>query len=185
MAHRKNYDDDWDEDFFDDFFGGFDFDFKKLNERMMRIFANMKKNMGDMPNEPYVYGFSFRVGPDGKPHFQEFGNIPEREKGRLGPSVDLDQGVREPMTDISEDKEKIYITVELPGISKDNIDLKVTEDRVTVSVKDGNRSYYKSLELESPIMVDSTVAKFTNGILDLVLQKQRKDEQGGKKIRIE
>ncbi len=185
MTHRRNYDDDWDDDFFEDFFEGFNFDFKKFNERMMKIFENMKKNMGEMQNEPYVYGFSFKVGPDGKPHFQEFGNIPERERGRLGPSVDLEQGVREPMTDISEDKEKIYVTVELPGISKENIDLKVTEDKVIVSVKEGNRSYFKTMNLESPIIVDATVAKFTNGILDLVLQKQKKEEQGGKKIRIE
>ena len=183
MVGRKNRDDDWRDDFSDNFFGDFDIDFKKLNERMTRIFDTFRKNVASDGEEPFVYGFTFKMGPDGKPQFQEFGNVPELR--RYNPSLAADAATREPITDINEDKEKVYITVELPGINKDDIDLSVNEDSVVISVTEGSRKYYKSVDLREPVIPDSASAKFTNGILDLTLTKQRKGETGGKKVKIE
>lgn len=186
MVGRKNKDiDEWKRDFFGDFFDDFDFDFRRMNERMMRIFGRLRESMEESGNEPFVYGFTYRVGPDGKPVFQEFGNVPGMVRA---PSIEQREEsgtVREPITDINEDKEKYYLTFELPGVSKENINLEINESNIIVNVKDEARRYYKELEFDSPVNPDTAQAKFVNGILDVVVSKQKKDRPSGKSVKIE
>lgn len=184
MVGRRNRDDDWDEDFFGDFFNEFGFDFRKINERMQKIFENlMKENTQDFDERgPFVYGFSYRVGPDGKPQFQEFGNVPSGRRG-VGPQLEGD--VREPMTDFSEDKEKVYVTIELPGVSKENIDLKISEKNITLDAKEEDRKYHKSVDLKYRIKTESATAKFKNGILDIIVYKETPESTSGRSIKIE
>lgn len=183
MVKRRIRDsDDWRKDFFGDFFGDFDGEFQKINERMYRIFDNVMKHDREMQGEPYIYGFTFKVGPEGKPSFQEFGNVVPHGRGYIGSE---EPGAREPIMDVSEDKENIYLTFELPGVSKESIDLKVDESTVTIRVDEQSRKYYKEVPLSSEIVTDSASAKFVNGILDLVLKKKKGSATNGKKISIE
>jgi HSP20 family protein len=46
---------------------------------------------------PFVYGYSMKVGPDGKPEIHEFGNVKPRRNGL--PQV---QQEREPLVDVVE-----------------------------------------------------------------------------------
>lgn len=177
---RRDYD-DWDDDFFEDMFNEFGFDFRKMNERMKRVWEKMLQDPSFAQQNPYVYGFTYKVGPEGKPYFQEFGNLPghSRERATLE-----EKDVREPITDINEDKDKVYFTFELPGISKENIDLKVSSTNITIGVKEGTRKYHKSIDLDYEIKPDSAKAKFVNGILDVTLDKKSR-ESSGKSIKIE
>lgn len=184
MPRRRYRDDDeWDRDFFDDFFGDFDIDFRKMNEKFAKMFEDLKKHPEAKTFGPYVYGFSYRIGEDGRPSFQEFGNVPEMMQRR--PEIGLEKGTREPLVDINEDKDKIYITYELPGVNKSDIDLKVTENDLVLTAKAGNRNYYKKVELTSPVKTDSTNAKFVNGILDVTLLKLVATEKSGKNVKID
>ncbi len=179
MAKREH--ENWDDDFFEDMFNEFGFDFRRMNERMRRVWERMLQDPNFATQNPYVYGFTYKMGPEGKPYFQEFGNLPGMTRERA--SVE-EKDVREPITDVNEDKDKVYFTFELPGISKENIDLKVSEGNVTISVKEGTRKYHKSIDLDYEIKPDSARAKFVNGILDLSLNKKSK-ESSGKTIKIE
>ena len=89
------------------------------------------------------------------------------------------------MTDFNEDKNKVYLTYELPGISKEDIELNVSERNVTINVRNGPRKYYKSMDFEYDIKPETAKAKFTNGILDLTIDKVNGDRTSGKKIQIE
>ncbi|QRF74534.1 Small heat shock protein HSP16.5 [Thermoplasmatales archaeon] len=184
MVGKRNKDDDWDDSFFGDFFDDFGFDFKRMNEKMQRIFENLMKegNQGSDEKGPFVYGFSYRVGPDGRPQFQEFGNVPS---GRRGYTNQLESDTREPMTDFNEDKDKVYVTVELPGVSKENIDLKISERNITVDAKEEERKYHKSIDFPYRILTESATAKFKNGILDVVVSKESSASMSGKSVKIE
>ncbi len=57
---------------------------------------------------PFVYGYSMKIGSDGKPEIQEFGNIKKDLKGT--PQV---KDEREPLVDIMETNEDIHVVVEL------------------------------------------------------------------------
>ena len=92
---------------------------------------------------------------------------------------------REPLTDINETADQIAITVELPGVNKEDIDINVMEDKVDVNVKTESRKYFKSIDLSSPVEKDSSKATYTNGILDLVLTKKESDEPKGTKVKVD
>ena len=168
---------------FDDFF---DMNIDEEFERMKRIMDMMMHRAmeGDMRiGEPMVYGFSMRVGPDGKPVIQQFGNtIPKK----LGESKEMSEGfAREPLTDIMESDDSITITAELPGVSKEDIDLTVTKDTLTIKVDTASRKYYKEIPLSADIDEKNVKATYNNGVLDITLKKLKRSQPEGKKVRIE
>lgn len=185
MADRKRrrpFDEWWDDDFFGDLFE--DFDFEKMNERMKRIWDKMLKDPDVKTFGPYVYGFTYKVGPEGQPVFEEFGNVPGMRS--IGAPGEQQKGVREPITDLNVDKEKVYVTYELPGVSKEQIELKVSESNVTLSVKEGARKkYYKSLDFEYRLKPDKTTAKLVNGLLDVTIEIEKEGGAEGKSISID
>ena len=178
---KRREDDDW-KDEFDEFFENFGFDFDKLNERILKTWDRMLKDPDVSVYGPYVYGFTYKIGPDGKPKFEEFGNVAESEVEGSLPKVEKD--VREPITDLNVDKNRVYITYELPGISKDDVELSVAERSVVLSVKNGPRKYHKHMDFEYDLKPESASAKFVNGILDLTIERAGKDTGTGRRISI-
>jgi HSP20 family protein len=124
---------------------------------------------------PFVYGYSMTVGPEGKPQIREFGNIkPGRRMGR--PRLDVKER-REPLADVMTTDGEVQVIVELPGVSKEDIKLRGTEESMTVSVDTPRRKYYKKLEL--PVKVDPKTAKskYINGVLEVTIKKAEKEEE--------
>ncbi|UCD14593.1 MAG: Hsp20/alpha crystallin family protein [Thermoplasmatales archaeon] len=147
--------------------------FKKLFEEMLRG--------GFDTNKSFVRGLSFRVGPDGKPKIQEFGNRPTRtEKGHSMISEE-----REPLTDIIEGKNDVAITIEIPGVEKDDIDLNIKEDTLEIKVNTPQRKYHKVVDIPCNVKPKTTKATYKNGILDIVLEKKDKGKgETGYKVSI-
>ncbi|MEM2918732.1 MAG: archaeal heat shock protein Hsp20 [Candidatus Altiarchaeota archaeon] len=182
--HRPFY--FWDEDFFsDDFFRDLEDEFREMEENITRIFNEARKAAQKKPGEggPFVYGFSMRIGPDGKPHVEEFGNIPELKAG----TERLELTHREPLTDIIEKDKEILVVAEIPGVEKNEINLDVTDDALTISVNTERRKYHKELKLPYKVKTDSAKATYKNGILEVKLEKieEKKPEKKGVKIKVE
>ncbi|MGB3921412.1 archaeal heat shock protein Hsp20 [Methanothrix sp.] len=125
---------------------------------------------------PFVYGFSYTAEPGKEPVFQEFGNIRPSSRGIL-PS----QG-REPLVDVMSEKDKFKIFVELPGVDKDEVKLNVAEDSIEIRTND-ERKFYKFIDLDETVDVDSTKASYKNGILTIELDKKLK--RTGKEVKID
>ncbi|KJE48814.1 MULTISPECIES: archaeal heat shock protein Hsp20 [Acidiplasma] len=175
----KKYD-DWD-DIFDELYDEFGFDMRRINNEIAKFWESvMKGNSNAKVMGPYVYGFTYKIGPDGKPTFQEFGNVPRR----LGFNENIKEGFREPLTDINEDNKNIYITYELPGVDKSDIKLTVNEYNVELTVDTDKRKYYKNIEFNTPVDVNSVSAKFTNGVLDVTISKTG-GRNSGKTVKID
>jgi len=114
---------------------------------------------------PFVYGYSIKVGPDGKPEIREFGNVkPSLE----GPKV---REEREPLVDIIETNGEIHIVVELPGVDKEDIKLRGTETTLTISVDVPQRKYYKEIKLPARVNVKDAKTAYKNGVLEVKLLK--------------
>ena len=174
-------DDDWD-DIFNDMYDEFGLDMRKINKEIARFWGSiMRDDTNSKVMGPYVYGFSYKVGPDGKPVFQEFGNVP---RNAIGQKDEPQEGYREPLTDLNEDKENVYITYELPGVDKKDIDLTVNETNIELKVDKGSRKYYKNIEFSTGVDIDSVIAKFTNGVLDITIKKLN-SRSGGKAVKID
>ena len=97
----------------EDMFGSFDDEFEEMRRRMDAMMEGFMSGEMEQIGQPMIYGFSMRVGPDGKPRIQEFGNT-------TPPRTD-EAGRREPLTDIIEEKDTVRVIVELPGVEKDDI----------------------------------------------------------------
>ena len=178
--------DDWFDDIFDDFwsrrwgdiFDEFDEYFRDMRRRMNMLIRDAMSGKLPEPKEggPYIYGWSFRIGPDGKPVFQEFGNIPQRGITEL-------PGSREPLVDVQETDDEVQVTAEVPGVKKEEIDLEVTGNTLIIKVEGKDRKYYKEVELPAEVDPNSAKASYNNGVLDIQLKKV-KPRSKGKKIKI-
>ncbi len=154
-------------------------EFRRIFDDMQRGLQDAFKNMGDDPSKGFVAGFNVRMGPDGKPHISSFGNKPQvgRQPGGM-PSISADN--REPLTDVIEDPKGIAITMELPGVEKTDIDLKMTAERLEVTVDNESRRYNKSVKLPAKVDPSTTKATYKNGILDVTVRKVAADDDGVK-----
>ncbi len=126
---------------------------------------------------PFVYGYSVKIGPDGKPIIREFGNI-KPGPGREGePPLNL-QDRREPLIDLIEEDEKIKVVAELPGVEKEDIKLYVSRDTLTIDVDTPERRYRKELDLPFEIEETSATSTYLNGVLETTLTKKKRTGRG-------
>lgn len=86
------------------------------------------------------------------------------------------------MVDVMSEREKYKIFVELPGVDKEKVKLNVAEDSVEITTED-EKKFYKLINLDEAVDVDSTKASYKNGILTLELDKKAK--RTGKEVKID
>ena len=72
-----------------------------------------------------------------------------------------------------EEREKyIVFTIDMPGVEKKDIDIKVEDHSITVKAENGgSRKYNYTRKFRPTVDVDSAVATFKNGVLDITLTK--------------
>jgi HSP20 family protein len=103
--------------------------------------------------------------------------------------------------DLFEDKNDIVIKAELPGMEKENVEVKLTDHMLTIQgekkkeeeVKEENyyrseRSYgsfVRTLELPADVHADKVKASFKNGILEVRLPKTEEAKTKEIKVKVE
>ena len=169
----------------DPFFGDIDRIFREMEERMEEEFRDFTKTVpkdyikerklpdGSTVKEfgPFVYGYSLKIGPDGKPEIREFGNI---KKSLKGPEVKEE---REPLVDVVETNSEIRVVVELPGVEKTDIKLHGTEESLEISVDTPQYKYYKEVTLPVKVRVKEAKSSYKNGVLEVILPKAEAPEK--------
>jgi HSP20 family protein len=97
------------------------------------------------------------------------------------------RGAWEPMVDISETPESYLVTAELPGVTKDDVNINYEDGVLTIrgekkQEKEEKRKNYhrversfgafeRSFRVPARVLVDKIEAKFKDGILNLMLPK--------------
>lgn len=163
----------------DDFFSsdfGFD-EFRRIQEQIDKLMAKAMKAETEGEPRSFVYGFSIKTGPDGKPIIEEFGNVP-----RKGREIDLDEV--EPLVDVIEEEDVIKVIAEVPGVEKDDINIEASPLEVTIKVDTPKRKYFKEVSLPAEVKTDDTQASYKNGILEITLKKVEKKKHNKKKIEV-
>jgi HSP20 family protein len=113
-----------------------------------------------------VYGFSVRTGI-GQQGGQEirvepFGNV---RSDRSGEAVFDD--VREPLVDVHEEEDHVLVLAEIPGVSKKDVQLDLSGDRLTVRAQRGEKRYCKEVALPERFEQESMHWECSNGILKI------------------
>jgi len=106
-----------------------------------------------------------------------------------------------PSVDIFEDGDDIVVKTELPGMEKDNIEVNLTENTITLSgekkkeEKVEKKDYYhlersygafsRSFNLPTDVQTDKAKASFKNGVLEVRIPKTEEAKKKVQKIKIE
>ncbi|MDQ3872742.1 MAG: Hsp20/alpha crystallin family protein [Thermoproteota archaeon] len=177
-------------------------EFEDMGREMERMFEQTTRDIDKVPKElvreyntpgggrvrevgPLVYGYSMTIGPDGKPRVKEFGNV--RSLGEGGPGGVMAPAItaeREPLSDIITTDSDVKVTVEMPGISKQDIKIKAYDSSVEVStIESAPRKYRRLIELPPDAGIETAKSTYTNGILEIAFKKKGKPK--GKEIKID
>lgn len=121
--------------------------------------------------------------------FESSRRRPGEERGRLSRPAWI------PQVDAWEDKENFYLKFDLPGVQKEDIEIEVEGDQLTIK---GERKldqkidyirrervagpFFRAFTLESPIEKEKIKAVYKMGVLEIVLPK--KEEAKPKQISI-
>jgi HSP20 family protein len=117
---------------------------------------------------------------------------------RSFPDMEPAFGGRIPKVDVIDRDQEIIVKAELPGVSKENLDVSLNENVLTIRAtsqqekKDEREQYYRrelsrgefqrSLRLPTNVNVDQAKASFRDGILDLVIPKTEASKRQSIKI---
>ena len=149
-------------------------EFKMLTSKVPKDYVRVRKLPdGRTIRElgPFVYGYSVKIGPDGKPKIREFGNV---KPSRHGPRVKEE---REPLIDVMETDGEVRIVAELPGVEKNDVKLHGTENTLTISVDTPQRKYFKEVRLPTKVNAKQAKTKYKNGVLEITLSKIKEEKK--------
>jgi len=162
-------------------FDGWPFSFDPTG--MMEEMREMMRSMdgGAMSRS---YGYRMTVGPDGTRRVEVYGDVPDGllpgDTADGGPSLPMPKTVDDgPVSDVMECGGTFVVTVEMPGVSDEEIGISVVADEMTINATHGQRSYDKTIRLPGRAVADSMRRTFVNGILEVSLD--RADECSGDK----
>jgi HSP20 family protein len=165
-------------------FEDIDREFAEAEEMLNRMFRTVRDMRPEeiATNFPYYYGYQVTVGPDGKPHMREFGNIRPSTKGLVAPSE-----IREPLVDTTLDEKEntLTITAEMPGVTKQDIKVSVAEEEVTLHAEKGDKKYHTEIPVNVALDDKSAKATYANGILELKIKLKEAPKPKATDVKVE
>jgi len=125
-------------------------------------------DFGDFKSRPLIYGFTMSIGPDGEPVVKTFGD------------KEINTGCREPVYEqfVKADTDELLVTVEMPGINRDDIELNVSDSKLIITTPNAERRYKVDIDLKVPVDPQSAKASYRNGILSVTLRVKGKSNKG-------
>jgi len=103
-----------------------------------------------------------------------------------------------PKINVSENDKEIEVTVEVPGMDQNDVDISLREDMLTIKgekkeekeekeyyhVERSYGSFYRSLQLPCEVEEDKVKAAFKKGVLKITLPKSEKAQENVRKIEV-
>ncbi len=106
-----------------------------------------------------------------------------------------------PVVDIFEEGDDVVVKAEIPGIKKDDIDVSLTDNTITISgekkkeEKVEKKNYYRlersygsftrTFRLPAEVQSDKAKARFKDGILEIRIPKTEEAKKREKKVKVE
>lgn len=159
-------------DIFEEFFEEMEEMMREMEEEFARL-SRMALGREVERFGPLLYGVRIEIGPDGVPKIQEFGNV-----RRVGVRPKISEE-REPLVDVFEERDKVIVVAEMPGVEKDKISVRATEDTLVIRASNEHRKYYKEVPLPKPVKPETAKASYKNGVLEVKIEKKVVEEAKG------
>jgi HSP20 family protein len=146
-------------------------DFEKDLEEAVK--SSIFRGRGDA--RPFVAGFSFNLGPEGKPSVQIFGDNPARRDGYRSP-------ISEQVVD--EKDSALRLLLEMPGVEKQDIKVDATDENAVITAERESKKYRAQVNLIAEVEPDSGKAEYKNGILEISFSLKDKANKGFRRVNV-
>lgn len=156
-------------DFFEDFGS-------ELFDNLEEMIEALLENMGE--SVPFIYGFSIIRCPEEDHEYREFEKAPEYFEDEE--NLFLSE-IRDPLIDIFESEDLVYVLAELPEVKKEDFLLNATAQNLDLRVI-GASEYSQVIELPARVDPNSAKASYKNGVLEVIFR--RCDEEKPVEIKI-
>lgn len=123
----------------------------------------------------------------------------QKEIDKMFARISKTYGLKEPETDISETEDKIIIRVDMPGVKKEDIDLAVTDESISIkaerkeAIEEEKEGYYRKERtykgysvyrtLPKKVKPETAEAKYEDGVLKIEIEKAEKEKEV-KKVKV-
>jgi HSP20 family protein len=152
------------------------YDSDKEFERMIRQIERMIRNSiressrnKNRNDDSFVHGFNVKIDSEGNARIKEFNGYPGHNKKY--------KTEREPVVDVIEDKNDVSVTIEIPGVKKEDVDLNVVDNIFEIKLSNPLNRFHKKIALPCKVKPETTEAVFNNGLLDVVIKKENIDDK--------
>ncbi len=158
---------------------------RDMLDELDRYFEELEKDIQDAVRErisgtklfskPFVAGFQMRMGPEGKPSVQFFGDNPQQT-----------DGFRSPMTEqfLDEKTGTLRLVVDMPGVEKKDIEVSATEGSAVVKAERENRKYRAEVAFKARVDPDSGKAEYRNGVLEISFSFRDKTNKAFRRVNV-
>ena len=160
-------------------------DLRNMIDELNTYFESVQKEIEDaMKNSifgddrfagPFIAGFSFNMGPEGKPSVQLFGNSPMAGNGFRSP-------INEQVVD--EKNGTLRLLLEMPGVEKQDIKVEATEESAVITAEREDKRYRAEVGLRSPVRPESGKAEYRNGMLEISFSLKDKTNKGFRRVNV-
>jgi len=135
-----------------------------------------KKDVVERESTTNVFGFS-----DLERMFRSMWRYPLEWSRRL------EEGFRTPLSEIDIDDKTgdTQVTLELPGVSKEEIEIIVNKTSLIVRAESENRKYKRTFSFSREFDPTITKASFSNGVLEISLKAVKTKEIKGHRVEID
>ncbi len=99
----------------------------------------------------------------------------------------LEEGFRTPLSEVDVDDETgdTKVTLELPGVSKEEIEITVNRSSLMVTAESENRKYKRTFSFSQEFNPTMTKASFNNGVLEISMKVVKTKEFKGHRVEID
>lgn len=111
----------------------------------------------------------------------------------IGDASDFENRMYQPLSEVRENETEYKISIQLPGIKKEDINIELDKNTLTISaeskfedVKDNENLHYsqfsygkfhKTIELAKSVDVEKSNCEYNDGILQITLKKQESKKE--------
>lgn len=154
--------------------------FQEMDEIFEKMRERMERMMRTGQNDPGVIVRTWSWSSDDAPKL-----LTDAQESRGPVSVrSTPAPEQEPLIDVRERDDKIVVLVQLPGVSKEDVEVEVVGQELHLSVDKERCQFQREISLPCMVQAKGAEASYRNGVLEVTLHKRAPRRKKGVKVSV-